>query len=122
MQLTDELTDENFLFFASRNYDNPQCTSIEEFYEDLQRIKYLRRLLRRYYENDDLQERLILNHIIIIYNSFGIKAANRMVFFKVEEKYWSILKTFLVYLNYLPENEYVQVPLDLHVVTTLRKI
>lgn len=122
MHLFDELNDDNFILFASRYYDNPQCTSIEEFYDDLQRIKYLRRLLRRYHENNDLQERLILNHLIVIYNSFGIKAANHMMFFKVERKYWSSLKTFLVYLNYLPEDAYVEVPLDSTIATVLRSL
>jgi len=122
MQLFDELDDENFILFASRNYDNPQCTSIEEFYQDLKRIKYLKKLFRRYIENDELKERLILNHLVVIYNVFGIRAANKMMFFRMEDKYWPILKTFLVYLNFLHEDEYVEVPLDPDVVSALRKL
>lgn len=122
MQLFDELDDENFILFASRNYDNPQCTSIEEFHQDLKRIKYLKKLFRRYIENDELKERLILNHLVVIYNVFGIKAANKMMFFRMEDKYWPILKTFLVYLNFLREDEHVEVPLDPDVVSALRKL
>jgi len=122
MQLFDELDDENFILFASRNYDNPQCTSIEEFYQDLKRIKYLKKLFRRYIENDELKERLILNHLVVIYNVFGIRAANKMMFFRMEDKYWPILKTFLVYLNFLHEDEHVEVPLDPDVISALRKL
>jgi hypothetical protein len=122
MQLFDELDDENFILFASRNYDNPQCTSIEEFYQDLKRIKYLKKLFRRYIENDELKERLILNHLVVIYNVFGIRAANKMMFFRMEDKYWPILKTFLVYLNFLREDELVEVPLDPDVISALRKL
>lgn len=122
MQLFDELTDENFTLFASRYYDNPQCMSVEEFYHDLQRFKYLKRLLRRYEDNNDLQERLILNHLVVIYNVFGIEPANRMMFFRMEEKYWSSLKTFLIYLNYLREDDMVDTPLDMTIVERLRKL
>ncbi len=121
MQLFDELNNDNFVLFASRHYNNNQCTDIEEFYEDLQRFKYLKRLLSRY-DQGDLQERLILNHLIIIYNVFGIQAANKMVFYKIDQKQWPQLKTFLVFLNYLPEDEYIDVPLDPKIVEVLRKI
>jgi len=122
MQLFDELTEDNFVLFASRHYDNPQCMSIEEFYHDLNRFKYLKRLLKRYVQNDDLQERLILNHIVVIYNVFGIEPANKMMFYKMDEEYWTILKPFLVYLNYLKEDAFVEVPLDNKVIERLRKL
>lgn len=122
MQLFDELTEDNFVLFASRYYDNPQCMSIEEFYHDLQRFKYLKRLLKRYEQNDDLQERLILNHIVVIYNVFGIEPANKMMFYKMDEEYWSALKPFLIYLNYLKEDVLVEVPLDNRVIDRLRKL
>jgi len=121
MQLFNELNNDNFVLFASRHYNNNQCTDIEEFYEDLQRFKYLKRLFSRY-EQGDLQERLILNHLIVIYNVFGIEAANKMVFYKIEEKHYSALKPFLVYLNYIKENDYVDVPLDQIIVDKLRKL
>lgn len=120
--LFDELNDDNFILFASRHYDNPQCLSVEEFYNDVQRFKYLKRLFRRYIDNDDLQERLILNHIVVLYNVFGVDPANRMMFFRMDAEYFSVVKTFLVYLNYLPEDQYVEVPLDPYIVDVLRKL
>ena len=118
----DVLTEENFTLFAAKSYANPQCTHIEEFYDDLNRFKYLKRLLKRYLEHDDLQYRLILNHMIVLYNVFGIKSANKMMFYKLDKEYWHIVKTFLVYLHYLPEDELINVPLDPTVVDVLRKI
>jgi len=118
----DVLTEENFTLFAAKSYANPQCTHIEEFYDDLNRFKYLKRLLKRYREHDDLQYRLILNHIIVLYNVFGIKSANKMMFYKLDKEYWHIVKTFLVYLHYLPEDELINVPLDPTVVDVLRKV
>lgn len=117
-----KLTEDNFLIFAAKNYNNPHCESTDEFYDDLNRFKYLKRLLKRYKTNSDLQERLILNHIIVLYNVFGIKSCNIMMFFKLEKEYWSALKTFLVFLNYLPESEYIEVPLDLNIIRVLREI
>lgn len=122
MQLFDKLTNSNFSAYASRYYDNRQCTSMEEFQDDMQRFKYLKRLFKRYSTSGDLQERLILNHIIVIYNVFGIEAATKMIFFKVEDQHWPALKTFLVYLNYLKEDMYIDVPLDPVIVKVLRGI
>ena len=122
MKSFEELNNKNFLLFAAKNYQNSQCMTQEEFEEDLQRFKYLKRLLNRYEVTGELSERLILNHLVVLYNVFGIKAANHMMFYKIEEKNWPILKTFLVYLNYLPEEQYVEVPLDEKIVEALRKI
>lgn len=122
MKLFDELTEENFELFAAKHYNNPQCVDIEEFHEDLARFKYLKRLLRKYIQSGELQERLVLNHLIIIYNVFGIEAANRMVFHRIEDELWPALKTFLIYLNYLPENEKVEIPIDMKIANILRKI
>jgi hypothetical protein len=121
MQLFETLDNDNFVMYAMKNYDNPQCADIEEFNEDLQRFKYLKRLFNRY-DNGDLQERLILNHLIVIYNVFGVEAANRMVFYKCDRNHWSVLKTFLIYLGYLQEDALVDTPLDQHVVDVLRNI
>ena len=121
MQLFDELNNDNFILFATRNYNNKQCTDFEEFYEDLKRFKYLKRLFSRY-GTGDLQERLILNHLIVLYNVFGIEAANRMIFFKIDDKYWPQLKTFLVFLNFLPEKDYIEIALDPKIIETLRKL
>lgn len=122
MKSFEELNSKNFLLFAAKNYVNSQCMTQEEFEDDLQRFKYLKRLFNRYEANGELTERLILNHLIVLYNVFGITAANHMMFYKIEEKNWQVLKTFLIYLNFLPEDQYVDVPLDQHVVEALRKI
>ena len=122
MQLFDELNEDNFVLFASRHYDNPQCMSVEEFHHDLNRFKYLKRLLRRYTQNDDLQERLILNHIVVLYNVFGIAPSNKMMFYRMEQEYWSAVKTFLIFLNYLRDDELVDIPLDQTIVERLRNL
>ena len=92
-----ELTEENFLLYAIKNYDNSNCRGMDEFLDDLKRFKYLKRLLRKYTAGKGLKERLILNHIIVIYNLFGVDAATKMLFFKIDKKFWSQLKTFLVF-------------------------
>ena len=99
----DDLTDANFLMFAMKEYSNQQCTNIDEFYDDLKKIKYIKRLINRFLENGKLKEILILNHLIVFYNVFDNKAATRLLFFKIEEKYWSVLKTFLIYLSMMPD-------------------
>ena len=99
----DDLTDANFLMFAMKEYTNQQCTNIDEFYDDLKKIKYIKRLINRFLESGKLKEILILNHLIVFYNVFDNKAAPRLLFFKIEEKYWSVLKTFLIYLSMMPE-------------------
>lgn len=122
MQIFEELNDDNWMMYASKYYKNVQCTSVEEFYDDLQRFKYLKRLFKRYLNNDDLQERLILNHIIVLNNVFGIEEANKMLFYKIDEEQWPVLKTFLVYLNFLSEDAYVEIPLDQNIIKVLRAI
>jgi hypothetical protein len=120
--LFDELTEDNFILFASRNYNNPQCTNIDEFFNDLQRFKYIKKLFKRYHGTKELQERLIINHIVILYNIFGIRPTNKMMFYKIDAEYWPVLKTFLIYLNYLKDNEYIEVPLDDYVINILRNV
>jgi hypothetical protein len=94
------LTESTFLLYASKYYDNPQCSDISEFEEDLKRFQYLRKLFGRYRQDDDLKERLILNHLIIIYNVFGPEATN-MLFMKLHE-FHDCLKPFVEYLNFMP--------------------
>jgi hypothetical protein len=122
MKLFDELNEENFLIYAAKNYNNAQCLDVEEFYDDLSRFKYIKRLLRKYQQSGIIQERLILNHTIILYNVFGIEASNRMIFYKIEEELWPVLKAFLVYLDYLPENDKAEIAMDEYVISVLRKI
>ena len=97
-----KLTENNFLQYALNNYDNPSCATLEEFEDDLKKFLYLNKLLQRYKKKEDLRERLILNHIIVIYNLWG-NAATEMLFHKVEEEHWSSLIVFLTYLGRLPE-------------------
>ena len=99
----DDLNDDTFLMYAMREYNNMQCTDIEEFYDDLKKIKYIKRLFNSYRNNGQLKERLILNHLIIFYNVFTVQAGTRILFYKIEKDFWSILKTFLVYLDRMPD-------------------
>ena len=100
----DDLNEKNFLLYAMKEYNNPQCTEVEEFNDDLKKIKYIKRLLNQYVSEGVLKERLLLNHIIIFYNVFPPAAATRILFFKIEEKFWPILKPFLFYLRLMPED------------------
>ena len=88
-----------------QHYDNPQCVEVEEFNDDLRKIKYIKRLFNQYHIEGTLKERLILNHLIVFYNVFPVKVATRILFLKLEEHFWPILKTFLVYLHYMPEEK-----------------
>lgn len=99
--VVDKLTDENFLVFCAKVYDNPSAHSTEEFLEDLSRIRYVKKLLTRYQETGDLKERLILNHIITLQNCFGVHLA-RILFLKTEKQY-HMVKPFLILLNALPD-------------------
>ena len=101
----DDLNEKNFLLYAMKEYNNPQCTNIEEFNDDLKKIKYIKRLLNQYVSEGVLKERLLLNHIIVFYNVFPPAAATRILFFKIEERFWPILKPFLFYLKLLPEDK-----------------
>lgn len=94
------LTESTFLLYAMKHYDNPQCTEMSEFEEDMKRFQYLRKLFGRYRQDGELKERLILNHLIVIYNVFGIDATN-MLFMRLHE-YHEYLKPFVVYLNFMP--------------------
>lgn len=126
-----ELTEENFTMFAVKNYDNPSCNGMDEFLDDLKRFKYIKRLLRKHNVGKELKERLILNHIIVLGNLFGIEATTKMLFFKLEEKFWPQIKTFLVFLNYMPMKVIVsegievldnEIPIDETILENLKKI
>ena len=97
-----ELTEENFLLFAIKNYENPQAVTKEDFDKDLNHFKYIKRLLKRYKNTGQLKTHLLLNHFIILYNIFG-EAATPMLFFKIEKDLWSSMKTFVMLLGKLPE-------------------
>ena len=122
MNIFEELNEDNFTLFAIRYYDNPQCTSTEEFYEDIRRFRYLKRLLKRYHNTGELRERLILNHLIILNNVFGVENAIRMLQFKIDDEYWPVVKTCLLYLKYIDEDFDVEISLDKEVVKRMREL
>ena len=105
-----------------KHYDNPACVDEQEFLDDMKRFKYLKRLFRKYETSKDLKARLIINHIIILTNVFGIDAATTLLFFKIEKNHWTILKTFLVYLHFMPETDLIHIPADRKVLVELGKI
>lgn len=118
----EKITPANWLMFAMHNYDNPQCESEEEFLDDVKRFKYLKRLFKKYQETGELKERLILNHIIVLSNVFGIEASGILLFFKIDKDYWPALKTFMIYLHMIPETEMQQIDMDPKVWKILEKI
>jgi hypothetical protein len=124
-----DLTEDTFLLYAIKYYDNAGYKGIQEFYDDLKRIKYIKRLFSRYKSGGGLKERLILNHITVLYNLFGAEATAKMLFFKIDKACWSELKTFLLYLNLMPENVVLyknikdtDIPINLEIANTLREL
>lgn len=97
-----ELNDDTFLLFAIKHYENPQAVTKEDFNKDLNHFKYIKRLLKRYKNNGDLKTHLIMNHFIILYNIFG-DATTPMLFYKIEPELWSSMKTFIIFLDRLPD-------------------
>jgi hypothetical protein len=124
-----ELTESNFMLYAAKHYDNPNCHDVLEFYDDLKRFKYLKKLFHRYKTTGELKDRLILNHIIVLNNMFGAQATANMMILKLNE-YLSEVKPFLVMLNIMPEitevnsTKYVNsdIGMDQTIVEALRKI
>jgi len=126
-----DLTEENFLMFSMREYNNMQCTDVEEFYDDLKKVKYIKRLFNIYKNDGQLKERLILNHLITWYNVFPVRAGTRILFYKIEEHFWPMLKTFLIFLDRMPDKiemirgkeiKSTNIILDEGIVTRLRTI
>lgn len=101
--MIDNLCDDNFMIYAMKAYNSPNCI-MSEFEEDLKRIKYVKRLIKRYKVTGDLKERLILNHIIVLSNVFGVEMSVKMLFYKLDRDDYEILKTFLLFLNFMPKN------------------
>lgn len=123
MGLFDKLTNKNFQAFALQNYDDPQCEDIEDFHEDLRRFRYLKRLLYRHHEYGEIRERLMLNHIITLFNVFGFEPCMRMLEFKIkEETYWTSIKTMLLYLGYVEESFKSHISIDEKLVQRLREL
>jgi hypothetical protein len=127
-----QLNEDNFIMYAIKNYDNPTCKGLSEFNDDIKKFVYLKRLFRKYRARKDLKERLILNHLIVLYNLFGAEATTNMLFYKIEKRYWPQLKTFLIFLNIMPENYIIShtdgnvhqadIPVDQKIIEVLRAI
>ena len=126
----DDLNEENFMMYAMKCYTSPHCI-MSEFESDIKRTKYLKRLFRRYKITKSLKERLILNHIILLNNVFGTEASARILFYKIDERDYDLLKTFLMYLNMLPDGVYgingkniplIDIPIEPNVAEILSKI
>ncbi len=117
-----KLTPDNINMFAIKHYDNPSCVDEKEFLDDMKRFKYLKRLFRKYDTSKELKMRLIINHIVILANVFGVDAATTLLFFKIEKNHWPLLKTFLVFLKYMPENDLIEVPITHEVMGKLGQI
>ena len=122
MQLFDNLSEDNFLLFAAKNYYNPRCIDADEFYDDLNRFEYVKRLVNRYTNGGELSERLILNHITIILNVFGHESGKKMLEYKLGLESLNILKPFLVFLRAIEDHEYTGINMDQFVVQRLRDI
>lgn len=120
MKLFETLNEDVFTLFAARHYYSPTCIDAEEFYEDLKRFKYIKRLLNRYLDNGKLSERLIMNHLVIIFNVFGYDAGLKMLEYKLEPKHWTVVKPFLIYLKVQLNTKYSNVISDKNVVDQLR--
>lgn len=132
MGMIEKLDETNFLLYAAKHYDNPNCYDTLEFYEDLNRFKYIKRLLNKYQETGELKERLIFNHLTVIYNVFGIEAGTRMVFLKLKE-YLPLIKPFLTTMGTCPDVVYsigingkniitIDIPSDEKITDVLRNI
>ena len=119
-----ELNDGNFLLFAIRNYENPQAVTKEDFDKDLNHFKYIKRLLKRYKNTGQLKTHLLINHFIVLYNIFG-DATTPMLFYKIEEDLWDVMKTFIIFLNRLPDHpksHIHDIPVDLDCLAELHQV
>ena len=120
----DELNETNYIMFAIKHYENPRAVTQEDFYEDLKRFKWIKRLLKRYQTNGTLKSHLLINHFIILYNVFG-EAATPLLFFKIDRELWPVIKSFVVYLGRLPEfpkSALHEIPLDVDCLNSLNSI
>lgn len=126
----DDLTENNILLYAAKCYDKPQCVT-SEFDEDYKRIRYIKRLLQKYRKTKEIKERLLLNHLVILQNVFGVEASTRMLFFRIDHRDYPALKTFLIYTSAMPEivkgirGENLRsndIPLDIKIIMKLRTL
>ena len=117
-----EITKDNWLLFAQQNYDNPTLEKEEEFYDDIKRFKYLKRFFRKYEVTKEIKIRLVLNHLVVLQNVFGAEVAITLLLYKVDNKYWSILKTCLNYLEYLYPHELNDIETDKNIEEMLKEL
>lgn len=120
----DELNDKNYLLFAIKFYNNPQAVTKEDFEDDLKRIKYIKRLLKRYKNNGELKTHLILNHLIVLFNVFD-DAAVPLLFYNLERDLWPPIKSFLLFLNRIPDypkTEITEIEADSKCLSLLQEI
>ena len=120
----DELNEENYIIFAIKHYENPQAITQEDFFEDMKRFKWIKRLLNKYKNTGELNIHLIINHFMVLYNVFG-EAATPLLFYKLNRELWSILKTFVLYLGRLPEypkTSIHDIPVDIECLKILKSI
>ena len=120
----DELNEDNYVMFAIKHYENPHAVTQEDFYEDLKRFKWIKRLLKRYQTTGILKSHLLMNNFIIVYNVFG-EAATPLLFFKIDRELWPIIKAFVVYLGRLPEfpkSSLHEIPTDNNCLNNLNSI
>ena len=118
----EKITNDNIIMFAIKHYDNPQCEGEKEFYDDMKRFKYIKRLLRKHKDTNVLKERLLLNHIIVLHNLFGSEACVTLLLFKIQREYWSTLKSFLLYLNIIHKEELTDIVADNFVLGKLKEL
>lgn len=119
-----ELNEDTFLLFAIKHYENPQAVTEDDFHKDLNHFKYIKRLLKRYKNSGQLKTHLLINHFIILYNIFG-DATTPMLFYKIENDLWSPMKTFIIFLNRLPDYPkcYIHdIPIDEYCMQELQRI
>ena len=117
-----ELNDKNLFLYAAKHYRSNKLADADEFNEDLKRFKYIKRLLRRYYDTGVLKERLLLNHLIVLNNVFSPEAATTLLLYKIQPTYWPALKSFLIFLNSIKPGELEDIQPDLEVLEILGKI
>jgi hypothetical protein len=118
----EEFLEEDLIRFAIKQYYNPKGIDVDEFYDDLKRVKYIKRLLNRYLDHGRLTERLIMNHLIVIFNVFGYYGGLKILQVKLEDKHWPVLKPFLVYLKAIRNDQFTGIEMDQEVVERLREI
>lgn len=120
----DELNEDNYILFAIKHYENPHSVTKEDFYDDLKRFKLIKKIFKKYTETDKINIRLLINHILILYNVFG-EATTPLLFYKIESQYWSLIKTIIMYLGRFPEypkTELHSIQVDLNFFQLLQKL